>query len=140
MLPPPVDQWNSCCVSIQGLHPLKDSAFAVFEGESFRETLLTSSDVLKWNGLAFAAFPGCVTRCFTLISQFLPPRSAGSDDLHHVMSPFSLFLSVFFGRTNNLGVCEGTKDCSGASYRNREMKAASGGAFGLGQPSRSIVT
>ena len=34
---------DCCCVSIQGLHPLKDSAFAIFEGESFRETLLTAS-------------------------------------------------------------------------------------------------
>ena len=29
----------TCCVSIQGLHPLKDPAFVVFEGESFREAL-----------------------------------------------------------------------------------------------------
>ena len=28
---------DSCCVSVQGLRPLKDSAFAVFEGESFRD-------------------------------------------------------------------------------------------------------
>ena len=37
----------ACCVSVQGLHPLKDSVFPVFEGESFRETLLTSSAVVK---------------------------------------------------------------------------------------------
>ena len=36
-----------CCVSIQGLHPSKDSAFAVFEGESFRETLFTVSADVK---------------------------------------------------------------------------------------------
>ena len=35
------------CVSIQGLHPLKDSAFVVSDGESFRETLLTTSVVVK---------------------------------------------------------------------------------------------
>ena len=51
-------------------------AFAVFEGESFRETLLTASAVVKCDGLAFGAFPGCVTRCFTLTSRFLPPRPA----------------------------------------------------------------
>ena len=43
------------CVSVQGLRPLKDSAFLVFEGESFREA------VVKCDGLAFGAFPGCVT-------------------------------------------------------------------------------
>ena len=35
-----------CCVSIQGLHPSKDPAFAVFQGESFGETLLTASAVV----------------------------------------------------------------------------------------------
>ena len=48
-------------ICVQGLRPLKDSVFEVFEGESFRETLLTSSAVIKWDGLAFGAFPGCVT-------------------------------------------------------------------------------
>ena len=38
------------------------------------ETLLTASAVVKWDGLAFGAFPSCVTRCFTLTSRFLPPR------------------------------------------------------------------
>ena len=52
----------------QGPPPLKDSAFAVFEGESFRESLLTMSAVVKWDGLAFGAFPGCVTRCFIVTS------------------------------------------------------------------------
>ena len=31
-------QPDCCCVSIQGLHPSKDPAFAAFEGESFTET------------------------------------------------------------------------------------------------------
>ena len=62
-----------CCVSIQGLHP-------------------------SWDSLAFGAFPGCVTRCFTLMSWFLPPRPSKSDDLRHAMSPFSLFLSSFVQR------------------------------------------
>ena len=38
---------HTCCVSVQGLHPLKDPAFEVFEGESFRETLLTTSAVVN---------------------------------------------------------------------------------------------
>ena len=83
------------CVLVQGLHPLKDSAFVVFEGESFRETLLTSSVVVKCDGLAFAAFPGCFTRCFTLTSQFLSPRPAKMT-IHamrccHLLSFFLLF-------------------------------------------------
>ena len=52
------------CVSVQGLHPLKDSAFVVFEGESF----------------------------------------------------------FFFRCAKNPGICEVTKDRSGASSRNREKK------------------
>ena len=62
------------CVSVQG--PSKDSVFVVFEDESFRETLLTSSAVVKWDSLAFGAFPGCVVRCFTLTLRFLLPRPA----------------------------------------------------------------
>ena len=34
---------QSCCVSVQALHPLKDPTFEVFEGESFRETLLSAT-------------------------------------------------------------------------------------------------
>ena len=30
---------DKCCVSVEGLQPRKDPAFAVFKGESFRETL-----------------------------------------------------------------------------------------------------
>ena len=45
-----------------------------------------------------------------------------SDDLRHVMSPFSLFLLFFFRHANNLGICEATKDRSDASSRNREKK------------------
>ena len=85
----------SCCVSIQGLHPSKDPAFEVFEGESFRETLLTASAVVKWDCLAFGAFPGCVTRCFTLTSRFLPPRPAKvtiyATRCRHFLSFFLLF-------------------------------------------------
>ena len=43
-----------------------------------------------------------------------------SDDLRHAMSPFSLFLSSFSGTQTNLGIWEATKDCSGASSKNRE--------------------
>ena len=59
-----------CCVSIQGLHPSKDPAFEDFEGESLGGTLLTASTIVKRDGLDFEAFPGCVTRCFTLMSFF----------------------------------------------------------------------
>ena len=43
-------------VSVQGLHPLKDSAFVVFKDESFRETLLTLLTAVKWDGPAFGTF------------------------------------------------------------------------------------
>ena len=46
---------DNCCVSIQGLGPSKDPAFAVFEGESFGETSLTASTIVKWDGLDFGA-------------------------------------------------------------------------------------
>ena len=65
---------DTCCVSIQGLHPSKDPAFAVFEGMPFGETLLSTSNVVKWDSLAFGAFPGCITSCLTLMSPFLLPR------------------------------------------------------------------
>ena len=76
------------CVSIQGLHPSMDPAFMAFEDKSFKETLLTVSTVVKWDGLDFGAFPGCVTRCFTLTSQFLLPRPAKVTI--YTMLPFSL--------------------------------------------------
>ena len=65
------------------------------EAESFRETLLTSSVVVKCDGLAFGAFPGCVTRCFTLTSWFLPPRPARVTTYatwcRHIRSVFLIF-------------------------------------------------
>ena len=55
-----------------------------------------------------------------------------SDDLRHAMLPFFLFLSSFLGTQRNLGLFEATKDSSRASSKNRERKAAFGGAFRLG--------
>ena len=113
----------------------------VFEGESFSETLLTSSAVVKCDGLAFAAFPGCVTGCFTLTSRFLPPRPAKVTIYSTQCCHFYLFLPFFFfGCAKNLGICEATKDSSGASSKNREKDAAFGGAVGLGEPSLGVVT
>ena len=86
---------NTCCASILVLHPSKDPAFVAFEGESFGESLLTTSAVVKWDGLAFGAFPGCVARCFTLMSWFLPPRpmkvTIYATPCHHFFSFFLLF-------------------------------------------------
>ena len=83
------------------------------------ETLLTWSAVVKCDGLDFGAFPGCVIRCFTLTSWFLPPRPARvtiyTTRCHHL-------LSFFFGHTKNLERCETMKDRSGASSRNREKE------------------
>ena len=71
---------------------------SVFKGESFRETLLTSSAIVKCDGLAFGAFPGCVTRCFTLKSRFLTTRPAKvtiyATWCQHFLSFFLLFRAV----------------------------------------------
>ena len=58
---------HTCCVSVQGLHPLKDPTFAVFEGESFRETLLTS----RFLPLRPAKVTIYATRCRHFLSFFL---------------------------------------------------------------------
>ena len=106
--------------------------------ESFGETLLTSSTVVKWDGLAFGAFPGCLTRCFTLTSRFLPLRPAKvtiyTTQCHHFLSFFLLFRMP-----KNLGICEAMKDRSGVSSKKREKKAAFGGAFQLGHSNRQQV-
>ena len=105
---------HNCSVSIQGLHPLKDLALAVFKGETFGETLLTVSTIVIWDGLAIGAFPGCVTGCFTLTSRFLPPRP--TKVTIHAMHVTIMSLSfIFIGRTEDLGIHEATKDSSGAS-------------------------
>ena len=68
-------------------------------------TLLTSSAVVKRDGLNFGAFPGCVTRCFTLTSQFLLPRPTKvtiyTTWSGHFFWPF--FLSSFSGVQRILG-------------------------------------
>ena len=107
---------DTCCVSIQGLHPSKDPSFVVFEGESFRETLLTPSAVVKCDVLAFGALPGCVTRCFTLTSLFLPSGSAKVTIYATRCRHFLCFSSFFFGRAKNLGICEATEDSSGGGH------------------------
>ena len=45
-----------------------------------------------------------------------------SDNLHHTMSPFSLFLYFFFLCAKNLGIREAMEDRSGASSKNRENR------------------
>ena len=81
--------------SVQGLHPLKDSPSKTTKAESFRKTLLTSSAGVKCDGLAFGAFPGCVSRYFTLTSRFLPPRPVKVANYttwcRHFLSFFLLF-------------------------------------------------
>ena len=62
-----VSQFRVCILS-------KHPAFEVLEDKSYMETLFTASPVVKCDSLAFGAFPGCITRCFTLTSRFLPPR------------------------------------------------------------------
>ena len=93
------------------------------------ESLLTASAVVKWDGLAFGAFPGCVTRCFTLTSQFLPPRPT---KVTIYTTQCRHFLSFFFFK-ENLWICEATKDSSGASSKEREKRARFVGCI-LDQP------
>ena len=129
--------------SIPSLHPLKDPTFVLYKGESFGKTLLTSSAVVKWDGLAF---------CLIFTSRFLPPRSTKMTIYITCLSEGLAFVdhkcifslsSFFFGCAKNLGICKATKDSSRASSKKRCMKehlwAASGGAFELGQPSSGVV-
>ena len=103
-----------------------NSGSASFEGPGLwglRRWVFRRGTVVKWDGLAFGAFPGCVTGC-----------------LHPYVVIFSLSL-FFFGRTKNLGICEATKDSSGASSKNR-LKKKEGRICGLHleEPSRGVVT
>ena len=111
--------WRTCLQGPQRPGPLKDadselrhsswlypsSGAASFEGQS-------SLRSISW--LRHSMFYPHVT-----ISA---AQAHESDDLHHTMSLFSTFLSSFFGRANNLGICEATKDSSGASSKKREKK------------------
>ena len=55
-----------------------------------------------WANSIHCFHKSCITRCFNLMSRFLPPRQE-SDDLCHAMSSFSLFLSSFSGAQRILG-------------------------------------
>ena len=80
---------DMCCVSVQGLRPFKDPVFVVFDGESFRETLLSVSAVVKCDGLTLEHF-------LVWSPDVLPLR-------HDFCRPFSLFLSSFLGTQRILG-------------------------------------
>ena len=66
-----------------------------------------------------------------------------SDDLCHVMSPFSLFLSSFLGAQRILGYVSPRRIVAVHPPRRGRRKAhlwaAFGGAFELGQPARGVV-
>ena len=116
----PGERCDTRCVSVQGLHPSKDPAFAVSKGESFGETLLTASTIVKWDGLAFGSFPGLRHQMFypcVMIS------AAHAQSTPRDVTIFSLSF-FFFGRTKNLGICKATKDGSCASSKKREKKVA----------------
>ena len=83
------------------------------------ETLLTTSVLVKCDGLAFGSFPGCVTRCFTLTSRFLLPRPA---EVTIYATPFVSLSFFFFGQAKNLWICEATTDSSGASSKKRKRR------------------
>ena len=88
------------------------------------ETLLTTSAVVKWDGLSFGE----------------------SVDLRRAMSPFSLFLSSFSGVQRLRKILGYVRPGRIVAVHppKREKKeclwAAFGGALKLGQPSRGVVT
>ena len=86
---------NMLCLSSGAASFEGPRAFAVFEGESFGETLLTVSTVVKRDSLVFGALPGCVTRCFTLTSR--------ESDYVKRCWPFFVFLTSFSGAQRILG-------------------------------------
>ena len=121
-----------------------EGPFAVVEGKSLGETLLTESAIVKWDGPVFGALPGCVTRCFTLTSWFLMPWPANVMIYVTRCRHFISFFFLFRASKESWDSTIATKDSSGASFKKREKKVAFGGciwgAFRLGQPSRGVVT
>ena len=101
---------HSCRVPIQGLHPSKDLAFEVFEGESERPWRAAST-IVKWDGLTLGAFPVCVTRCSHPYVTISAAQAGESINLCHAMLPFSFFLSFFLFPAHkeswDMGGCEG---------------------------------
>ena len=73
-------------------------------------------------GLAFGAFPGFVTRCFTLTSRFLLPRPAKVTIYATRCRHFLSFFLLFRGHKESW-VREATKDNSRASSKSREKNA-----------------
>ena len=67
-----------------------------------------------------------------------------SDDLHHTVSPFSIFLSSFLGTQRILGYVRPQRTVAvhlpKRGQRRPHLWGAFGGAFELGQSSRNIVT
>ena len=95
--------WDTCWVSVQvcilwRTRPLWSSK------ASPSETLLTSSAVVKCDGRAFGAFPGCVTRCFTLTSRFLPPRPVKVTIYGTRCRHFAAFWGAFARRCDVIGL------------------------------------
>ena len=81
------------------------------------QTLLTSSAVVKWDGLALEAFGDVLL----LRHDFCRPGPHKWRPTPGNVAIFSLSF-LFFGCAKNLGICEAMKDRSGASSRNREKK------------------
>ena len=68
-----------------------------------RRVLLVNHVSRCWDGLVSGAFPGCVTRCFSLTSRFLPPRPAKVTIYVTQCRHFLSFLSSFSGVQRILG-------------------------------------
>ena len=88
----------------------------VFEGESFRETLLTSSAVEPLEHFLVVS-PDVLSLRYNFCRP--GPRKWRSTPRDVAIFSLSFF---FFGHKKNLRICEATKDRNSASSRNREQK------------------
>ena len=101
----------------------------------WRRVLQRDPAVVKCDGLVFGAFPGCVTRCFTLMSRFLAPRPAKVTICRHFLAFFLLFRAC--NESWDMWRCEGSQRCI---LQKKGEEGAFVGAFGLGQPSHNVAT
>ena len=110
LFPTPISDWqsngmrwvrDSCCVSIQGLHPSKDPAFVVFEDKSFRETLLTRQPLLNGTVQPLEHFLVASLDVLPLRHDFCRPGPQKWRSTPRAVAIFSLF-SFFFGHAKIL--------------------------------------
>ena len=126
---------QTCCVSIQGLHPSKDAAFVIFKGESFGETILTSSTVVKWDWSSLWSISWILYYLYCPGSQKW--RSTPRNVAIISLSSFSDMQRILgCVRPRRTVVVHSPKK----GKRRMRLWAAFGRAFELGQPLHGVVT